>query len=396
MKKVQNKSPEKSKTSIGVLLRITCQLGVVFCLILAADCSLIACSKFANYSTLSNSSLDHENKPMSPNFLYTATPGSYQVSVIDELSLTKVSGKQLPLKIYYPQGQGKFPVIIFSHGTGGSKDSYSRLGEFWASHGYISIHPTHADSLALRGETIGEGNLRRILASILKDSDSWQERASDISLIIDSLSKIENQAPQLKGKIDSDHLGVGGHSFGAYTAQLIGGATIDIPNGPKGKSFADHRVKSVLLLSPQGTGQQGLTRSSWDQMKLPMMVITGSLDGGAQGQGPEWKKEPFEFAPLGNKYLIFIQNANHFSFGGNLVQERGLGDASENLSGTTSNEPRISPRRGRQQELIFDYVKITSLAFWDGYLKDNNNAQDYLKNKRLQVDSKGSVSISIK
>ncbi|PSB31432.1 alpha/beta hydrolase [Chlorogloea sp. CCALA 695] len=51
--------------------------------------------------------------------------------------------RQLPLKIYYPHAPGLFPVIIFSHGAGGSKAAFTYLSTFLASCGYICIHSTH-------------------------------------------------------------------------------------------------------------------------------------------------------------------------------------------------------------------------------------------------------------
>jgi predicted dienelactone hydrolase len=351
-------------------------------LILGLSLILTACPSISdNTQTLADTSSTPSDQPMLTHSKYETTPGPYNVKIVENIELTKPSGDPLPLKIYYPDEKQKFPIVIFSHGTGGSKDDYGELGRFWASHGYIVLHPTHEDSLALRGESAGGGNLRRILAQILRDPDSWQQRFKDISIVIDSLKKLENDVPELKGKMNINEIGVGGHSYGAYTAQVIGGATIDLPNGKTEQSFADHRVKSVLLLSPQGAGQQGLTRSSWNHMTLPMMVMTGSLDGGAQGQGPEWKMEPFEFAPPGNKYLVFIQKAHHFSFGGRGEQPQ-------------ENQPL--GRQARQQQTIFNYVKIASLSYWDAYLKNNEEAKKYLKNQQLAKDSNQAVSISTK
>src|SRR5581483_9906365 len=55
--------------------------------------------------------------------------------------------RKVPVKIYYPQtGSGPFPVIIFSHGLGGSRDGYEYLGRYWASHGYVSVHLQHLGS----------------------------------------------------------------------------------------------------------------------------------------------------------------------------------------------------------------------------------------------------------
>ena len=82
------------------------------------------------------------------------------------------------------------------------------------------------------------------------------------------------------------------------------------------------------------------------------MTITGSRDQGAGGQGPDWKKEPYLFSPPGDKYLVYIEGANHMSFGGGL--------------GSRGSKPT-------------EVVKATSLAFWNAYLKDDAAAKTSLQ-----------------
>jgi predicted dienelactone hydrolase len=96
--------------------------------------------------------------------------------------------KDLPLKIYYPAAPGPFPIIIFSHGALASKDCYEELGRYWASFGYVSIHPSHADSIADSGF---KGTLRESIS----DPSAWQNRPKDVSFILDSLSDILEIAP---------------------------------------------------------------------------------------------------------------------------------------------------------------------------------------------------------
>lgn len=70
------------------------------------------------------------------------------IGIVDNFVLTDaVRARPLPLKIYYPQQEhpGGYPVVIFSHGSGGSKDGYSYLGRFWAENGYVVIHATHLE-----------------------------------------------------------------------------------------------------------------------------------------------------------------------------------------------------------------------------------------------------------
>jgi len=143
--------------------------------------------------------------------------GPYHVLTVERIVLHDAARKKdLPLKIYYPDAAGPFPVIIFSHGALASKDCYSALGQYWASFGYVSIHPSHGDSIA-------DSGYRGTLREAISDPAAWKNRPEDVSFIIDSFADLERLVPQLKGQLDFRHIGVGGHSFGAYTAALIGG-----------------------------------------------------------------------------------------------------------------------------------------------------------------------------
>ena len=74
----------------------------------------------------------------------------YKVKIIDDLSLDfEDLNKQLPIRISYPDTAGRLPVIIFSHGNGSKGDMYQGFTDYWASHGYLVIQPTHIDSISL-------------------------------------------------------------------------------------------------------------------------------------------------------------------------------------------------------------------------------------------------------
>lgn len=301
--------------------------------------------------------------------------GPLEVAVADSLALRDAArGKDLAYRVSYPEGDGPYPLIVFSHGFGGNKDAFATIARHWAGSGYVVIQPTHADGLGRRDgdRTAAGGRPGRLgaggLLAGLNDSGRIADRVADLVLILDSLAEIDKATPGLEGRIDPKRIGVGGHSFGAYTAMLIGGATVDL-GGEQGRSFRDPRVTCILPVSAQGTGQQGLTERSWAGLTIPMMTITGTRDRGVGGQGVEWKKEPYRFSPPGSKYLVVIDGANHLSFGG------GLG-------------PRGSG--------VTDVVKLTSTLFWDAFLKDSEPARAYLQSDELPKDAGGSYAFEKK
>jgi predicted dienelactone hydrolase len=261
--------------------------------------------------------------------------------------------KDIPLKIHYPDASGPFPVIVFSHGALASKDAYSGLGQYWASFGYVSIHPSHADSIADSGFC---GTLRQAIG----DPRAWENRPRDVSFVLDSLAHVASFAPQLAGKLDLGHIGVAGHSFGAYTAALIGGTTVRLPGKHGPQRFADRRVGAIVLLSPQGAGRLGLTADSWDDLRLPVLLMYGSRDFGPFGEPPSWRNEAFLRAPPGDKYDVELEGATHMQFAGSLAAA------------------------GDPPDRLFQCVQVATLAFWNAYLKQDPEARHRLVSQGLQ------------
>ena len=316
--------------------------------------------------------------------------GAFEAGTIEEMLLhDSKRNKDLPVRIDFPKSKGTFPVIVFSHGAGASGSSYVPLTRFWATHGYVVIQPTHADSISLRREQGENARMIDILeGSALNDPAAWEARARDISFILDSFAEIERRAPELKGKMDTKRIGIGGHSYGAYTSQLIAGATINTHGAKPAQSFRDERPRAIMLLSPQGRNAQGLTDTSWQQMTRPMISMTGTLDKGLSGQPFEWRLDPFKFSPAGDKYQVLMTGANHLSFTGRLAEGHpAIGLLARRNAGLNG---------GADQKAIFDYIKMASLAFWDSYLKDETKAKEYLKSDALVTYSRSAVKLSRK
>jgi hypothetical protein len=170
-------------------------------------------------------------------------------------------------------------------------------------------------------------------------------------------------APLLKGKMDLKMIGVGGHSFGAYTSEAIAGALVQIKKDAAPASFADKRVAAVIAMSPEGPGQIGFVDNSWGDQ--PVKLMRGRC---GFAKSPSWRKIPFDRSPAGDKYHLLIEGANHFSFVGHAGDDADKG-------------------------AIFSHVKVSSLVFWEAYLKHDAKALDYLKSNALAKSSDGMVSL---
>jgi predicted dienelactone hydrolase len=294
---------------------------------------------------------------------YPHEAGSRKVTSVEKLVLRDAKrDKELQLRINHPDGDGAVPVIVFSHGAFGTKDNYQALTTFWASHGYVTIQPNHSDSRAL-GTKAGDP----------KAFQDWQSRPADVSFILDSLDEIEKQLPALKGRLDRERIGVGGHSFGANTAQLVGGAKATVAGGEK--SFEEKRVTAVILMSGQGPGEM-LTEKSWEKFTRPMLVMTGSKDGPTRtGQPAEWRKKPYELSPKGDKFLVWVEGLDH-GYGG--------------IPGGTFN-PNLKANEDHVR-----WTKIATLAFWDAFLAKKEKARAYLESEKLPEFSRKALTLERK
>lgn len=264
--------------------------------------------------------------------------------------------RQLPVKIYFPKsGDAPFPVIIFSHGLGGSREGYEYLGRCWASHGYVSVHLQHpgSDAAVLRGTNAAEivANLRRAAAT----AENAVNRPLDVSFAIDQLQSLNREQPQLEHRLDLDRIGMAGHSFGAFTSLAIAGEIFGIPGG-KEISFADPRVKAAVVMSPPvPVNKSGLDRD-FGKIKIPCMFMTGTEDFSPVGDTrPADRRLPFDHIRGADEFLLTLKGGDHMVFSG-----------------------RERLRGGENDWLFHRFICESSLAFWDAYLKKNIDAKAWL------------------
>jgi predicted dienelactone hydrolase len=311
---------------------------------------------------------------------YNLKPGPFEVKTTDLLVLhDEARDKDLEILVRVPTGAAaagkKLPLVLFSHGMGGSRKAFADLTEHWASWGYVVILPTHADSAQLmrrEGKDVSAMLTQRGAARTVDPPG----RVKDLSFILDSLDEIETQAAGLaKGAIDRDRIAVAGHSAGALTAQLAFGMTARTKASPlKATSIADERFKAAIIVSGQGVSRGWIGTDAWKNITRPMMVLTGSQDVvSVSKETPQTRRHPYEYAPDGNKYLLFIEGATHSSYQG------------------PSQRPSVKdpPHIDKIQAI----VTAGTTAFLDAYLGDGLGASErgraYLQSDQLPRFSGG-------
>ena len=223
-------------------------------------------------------------------------------------------GEDLQVRVSAPTVGRNLPLIVFSHGFGLSLDSYGPLVDFWTTHGFVVMQPTHLDSRTL---SLPPDDPRTPLI--------WRFRVEDMKRILDQLDLLETAVPGLSGRLDRNRIAAAGHSWGGQTASMLLGARVLDPKGGTEEDMSDSRIKASVLLATPGKGGADLTpfaaenfpfmNPSFADMTTPTLVVAGDRDQSLLSvRGPDWFTDPYLLSP-GGKSLLTLFGAEH-SLGG--------------------------------------------------------------------------------
>lgn len=186
---------------------------------------------------------------------------------------------------------GQLPLVVISHGNGGSHLLYRSISSYLAVNGYIVAMPEH------------HGNNRND-NSLENTNENLVSRPRHITLTIDDLLS-ENGFGQ---SITANHIAVIGHSMGGYTALALAGGLPRTREGQIIEVSPDRRVKAIVLLAPG----VGWFVNSLEKVTVPILLLTAEHDPIT----PDWNAEIIlNFIP-DRAQVIFrkIAGAGHFSF----------------------------------------------------------------------------------
>lgn len=301
-----------------------------------------------------------------------AAPGSFTFRVIDASWRDSARQRDLPLRLRLPETASPTPVILFSHGLGGSRRGGAEWAEHWASHGFavITVQHSGSDEALWKDKPPGE----RLAA--LRSGASIAEflaRIADVKFVVGELSRRQQAGEPEVARLDLDRIGMSGHSFGAVTTLFLGGqrppASVVGPISPPAGFLAERRLRAFVALSPQAAGSD--LERQFASFTRPALLVTGTLDGQpfpGIGASPSQRLLLFEAMPAaGNKFLLVVDKADHMFFNGS----RGLRDFG--TSGREAVDFDAVEARGYRK------VKSVSTAYWAAFLRDDDAAARWLK-----------------
>ena len=268
---------------------------------------------------------------------------------------------RVPIKVYFAADNHPQPVVLFWHWLGGSRDNNLYLGKHWAAAGYVAVFLQHpgSDSDQWKAPRLG----RRLAAfKAAASAQSLRDRVADVSFMIDQLERwSRQQSHPLYGRLDLEHIGMSGHSFGAITTLAVAGRKY-----PGQASFVEPRIDAFVAVSPNpGKGMDAA--KAFGHLKKPMLCMTGTLDRSPIDPtlNPRTRRQVFEALPKGDKYQLVLADADHFAFS----DRQGL-------------------RAKRRNPQHHPAIQLVTLCFWDAYLKQDKGAQAWLQSKQLLSDSR--------
>ncbi|MDD4869307.1 MAG: acetylxylan esterase [Kiritimatiellae bacterium] len=298
--------------------------------------------------------------------------GSFHVQTVVLDWIDVLRNREVPAKIYFPKtSEGKFPLIIFSHGLGGTRQGYEYVGRHWANHGYICVHIQHRGSDNQTGRN--SEKLSEEIIQAVKSMDNFINRPKDVSFAIDQMERLNtDKNSEFYNRIDMEKIGVAGHSFGGYTAHTSSGRKIQGQDGML--DLSDKRIKACIAMSAPASDTEEF-RKSFGSFKKPCLHITGLHDvSPIKGTRAEERRLPFDSIKSKDQYLVIFHDADHMVFTGKVWPGR---DAAIDRE-------------------IHRLVRTSTTMFWDVYLKEDKDAKNLFMNGGLDFILSASARVERK
>jgi predicted dienelactone hydrolase len=247
---------------------------------------------------------------------------------------------------------GKWPLLVFSHGSGGTRVGYVFFTEFMASHGFIVMAADHIGNsryTLVNGKVVAAGGSRA--------QASAADRPKDVSFLIDMMTRMNSGADsRFAGRVDLDKIAAAGMSFGGSTTENV----------------VEHekRVKAGVMLAPGGpTGDR-------TNFSTPIFMMIGTEDNTLHAAGNERNRAYYQ-ASKGPHYLVEIKDAGHYTFTSvdqyNPEYGNGIGHGKRVNTAPDQDVTYMPPDESHK------IINAYALAFFGMYVRGQQGYQPFLK-----------------
>lgn len=254
------------------------------------------------------------------------------------IALASYGGRAIPDAMAEASG-GPYPLVVFSSGFAITARSYGWLAEHLASRGFLVAAPQHRESL-------DPGTLW----------EATMQRPVDVAALMARVEEMSRPGGGFEGLVDLDRVGIVGHSYGGYTAQVAGGARLDtgaledtcetarkahdhvtflcdaleprleamasladLPAVPIGMwpDWSDSRIDAVVSIAGDAVmfGPDGLS-----EVETPVLAIGGTADTDSPF---EWgTRYTYDHVSSPRKVEVGLKGAGHMVFAGKCDRTR--------------------------------------------------------------------------
>ncbi|KAH8164087.1 hypothetical protein CIB48_g4160 [Xylaria polymorpha] len=343
-----------------------------------------------------------DDRNLTVSIWYPATPEDGSSPYISSGGIVGQAYEDAPLDSF----GGPFPLILFSTGLGAVNDAYYFYLQNLASHGYVVTSAQHLDArlantttnitlqLIAAADSLA-GNTNDAVITLYTDwfretQYAFTYRAQEIEFNLNQTLDLANDPSTIfYGNIDSNNIGMTGHSLGGFFTNVVGGGAPiycdyvmlpgeDDPNNPLLASVSpcafeavqelssphflqDSRIKAIIpLAAPSFITKDQIARSA-AEIQVPVMVMSGD---NFTSETTEWIQKAVYKNARGPAYYVQIEGADHYF-----------------VSDAYGLNPNLSLKGNEDSDNFLDKAAvymIYSAAFFNLYLKGNTSAFDTL------------------
>jgi predicted dienelactone hydrolase len=261
----------------------------------------------------------------------------------------------------------RFPLVVFSHGKGGIRIQSNFYTVALASHGYVVIAPDHV------GDTVVE-LLREVKNEGTIQVDSTVEaivyRPEDVMAILDLYGSVIGD--DVAAIVDSDHVGVTGHSFGALTSFLV--------------ASRDYRVDAVVAQTP--TSQEVIdlqSQTPMAELEKPALLQSATLDDTLP---EDTNARPLYETLRNHKAWLSLARAGHFTYSDLCVLDVQAISAAVNLDVSNVLDDGCGPG-ALETERAFPMINATAIGFFNQQLRGSSGSAAFLTQATIDAIAPG-------
>lgn len=304
------------------------------------------------------------------------SPSLYQVTIqILIFPVTFTSRSDVAFQNPPVSKAGLFPLVVFSHGSGGLRYQSFFLTEILASHGFVVVSADHVGNTLL--DELGD--------TFAPLAEMMVARPLDVSFLITRmLAKNDDPADDFYQSIDPERVGVCGHSFGGFTSfAAAAGFGADPPEDVASElpeDFVplppDPRVDAIAPIAPASSffGDSELAG-----IAVPTMIVGGTADRTTPIETENVR--PYELI-ADQVFRADLVEAVHFSFSNSCdlirgMQEKGIKLWMINaLLGTDFTEPCGPPSLDIEE--AHRLTNLYTVSLFKAFLMGDERYEPYL------------------